>query len=490
MPTYNECEPIVIFPLGIACQTVNPSNSTSSDGAATIVITGGTPPYNITWDIGNTTSTINNLSVGSYPVTVTDYYGDFTAKTNCVLSVIPPTPTPTPTPTEPPVPTYDLCMTINYSNPENGSSVYENIQFYPNGVVDGHQSWISEDENYTITWDTTNSVWTLNDYGPTIISSNPSYPPTNDWSILGYKGNITVIQGDCPNIDNIALNVSSNPTTCTSCDGSITLVGSGGIPPYQYSVDGGLTWVSNGIFQNLCPDVTFSVKVKDSIGTIYTPPVNNTILFPSVPVTTYTISLQFTNVNLSTTSTQTNYTINITPPLPVGVTVNFDLNLTTIFQRAPYYNSANSTFTSTVIKNGVPITSYENNTNESTITNPAIRCGGLIYKTNYLHTYQSLSITSGDVYVINTVASYQKTCNNGPIPLGLPEPTPTPAVVGMVDEYVGPGPLMYGTAAAASYACCFANVNQKDAYLTNTNIQGCVCCNLNNIGYYTKSLYE
>ena len=49
MIEYNECQPIVLFPLGIACQTTNPTSATTSDGVASLIITGGTPPYTITW---------------------------------------------------------------------------------------------------------------------------------------------------------------------------------------------------------------------------------------------------------------------------------------------------------------------------------------------------------------------------------------------------------------------------------------------------------
>ena len=86
MPENNECQPIVIFPLGVACQVTNPSGQNTSDGNATLIVTGGTPPYIITWGNGNTSFAINNLSAGSYPATITDFYGDFTANTiNCVV---------------------------------------------------------------------------------------------------------------------------------------------------------------------------------------------------------------------------------------------------------------------------------------------------------------------------------------------------------------------------------------------------------------------
>jgi hypothetical protein len=488
MPEYNECEPIVIYPLGVTCQSTNPSSVTASDGVASLIITGGTPPYSILWGNGSKTNSISNLSVGSYPVTVTDYFGDFTANTTCVLTVVEPTLPPEPTPTPPPVITYDLCMVINYFNPTTGINVLESVHFNPNGVVNNKQSWISDDENYTITWNSSQNLWQVNDYGQVIVNSNPAYPPINNWNILGKKGSVTVSEGECENVDNLSLNVSYNATTCTSCDGTITLVGVGGTPPYQYSINGGLTWSTNGIFQGLCPDITYSIKVKDSTDTIYTPNVNNTILFPSVPTTTYTVTLNNTYINLSSTSYQINYTINVTPPLPAGVTLNFDLELQDMFQRTPYINSANATYTTSVIKNGVPITTYINDVNDTTVPNVSVGCTNyLLYRSYYKHTYESLTLTSTDSYVITAISSYQKTCNNTPPSMEInynntPEPTPTPVYVGEVEEYNGgPGPMAYGTSTGVGIqgsTCCTAGFNQRSGALTKTTLSGCQCCNV------------
>lgn len=489
MPEYNECQPIVIFPLGIACQTTNPSSATTSDGVASLMVTGGTPPYNILWDNGNTTFTINNLSVGSYPVTVTDYYGDFTANTTCVLTASAQTTTTTTSTTT--QPTYDLCMVINYIN-NNGSTTTDSIHFNPNGLSGGYQSWISDDENYTITWNSNDNVWQLNDYGQIVISTNPAYPPLTNWDILGKKGNVLVTQGECENVENLSLNVSYNPTTCTSCDGSITLVGNGGTPPYQYSINGGLTWVSNGIFQELCPDITYSVKVKDSTGTIFTPPVNNTILFPSVPITTYTVSTNSQSVNLSNTSIQTTTVINVTPPLPAGVTLNFDLVLQGYFIRTPYINSASGSFTTTVIKNGTPITTYVDTSYDNVGSVNSYPCSAYFtYNTYYTHTYESLTYESTDTYSITTVMSYTKTCSNTPLPVGIasitPEPTPTPIFNGENEEYNGgPGPLAYGTSTASYYGCCTASIAFTNGYSMKLSLSGCQCCNVIGSG----SLYE
>ena len=99
----NECDVITIFPMTVECEVINPSTVGGRDGRASISITGGTPPYTITWSDGSISPAIMDLESGSYPATIVDSYGDFTANTVCVLSG--PTPTPTQTPTLTPTPT-------------------------------------------------------------------------------------------------------------------------------------------------------------------------------------------------------------------------------------------------------------------------------------------------------------------------------------------------------------------------------------------------
>ena len=105
----NECDVITIFPMTVECEVINPSTVGGRDGRASISITGGTPPYTITWADGSVSPAIMDLEAGSYPATIVDYWEDFTANTVCVLSG--PTPTPTQTPTLTPTPTQTPTLT-------------------------------------------------------------------------------------------------------------------------------------------------------------------------------------------------------------------------------------------------------------------------------------------------------------------------------------------------------------------------------------------
>lgn len=104
----NECGVLTIFPMYVACNSTKPSTITASDGAASLFISGGTPPYSIQWENGSITQTINNLSVGSYTATVTDSNGDYVIKSTCVLSVTTTTTSTTTTTTLPPC--VDFCL--------------------------------------------------------------------------------------------------------------------------------------------------------------------------------------------------------------------------------------------------------------------------------------------------------------------------------------------------------------------------------------------
>lgn len=108
----NECDVITIFPMGVECFTINPTNTETFDGAASLVITGGTPPYEIFWETGSIGTTITNLGVGDYSATITDSYGDFIINTTCELTA-PPAPTTTTTTSTTTLPSFgDLCMKV------------------------------------------------------------------------------------------------------------------------------------------------------------------------------------------------------------------------------------------------------------------------------------------------------------------------------------------------------------------------------------------
>jgi gliding motility-associated-like protein len=71
--------------------------------------------------------------------------------------------------------------------------------------------------------------------------------------------------------------------------GSITLTASGGVPPYQYSIDNGTTLQDSGEFINL-PAGIYPVYVVDASGCIFTQDVNLNIQLLNVDVTIHDVS--------------------------------------------------------------------------------------------------------------------------------------------------------------------------------------------------------
>jgi hypothetical protein len=97
----NECSITTIYPMDVQCDYIQePSGYGSNTGTLGLLISGGTAPYVISWDTGETNLIINNLGFGPKTATVTDYYGDFTIVRTCQF--VGPTPTVTPTRTATP----------------------------------------------------------------------------------------------------------------------------------------------------------------------------------------------------------------------------------------------------------------------------------------------------------------------------------------------------------------------------------------------------
>jgi hypothetical protein len=249
--------------------------------------------------------------------------------------------------------------------------------------------------------------------------------------------------------------------------------------------------VSNPLFNNLCPDVTFTPQIKDSEGTIVSSQSGN-VIFTSEPMTVYTISMNiFSTVQVSSTSYEYTYVVNITPSLPNdGTTIKFNMDFSGMFTQTPYLNSATKSYTTEIIKNGLTIPSVDNDV-VTTVANTTPGCTNYLkYQTNFNRNYTDLTINSTDVYSIKLITDYLLTCNNPPPPQALfesqtPEPTPLPNEYDNVDLGDGPlGPLKYGVTATGS-GCCSANFATTNSFVTNASITGCNCCSVLN-----QSLYE
>lgn len=263
----------------------------------------------------------------------------------------------------PPVELYDLCVSIQVR--EFNGKVFNisvvNVDLSPAGIINEQQSWTSSTSQYLLYWDNTSTPnrWVLSGFSPTtlFVNNDPSYPPLSNWSIIGNPNvvGINVNTGNCSSEYSISVNAIHNDALCEQ-GGSITVTASGGVSPYSYSINGGQSFQSSPIFNNLTPGI-YSVVAKD---------VNNStttfgnVTIGNTPSTTYQLELQVDYVN---------NTFSITAPtLPGGVTLSADLVMTSIFS---YYPSGL-----------VPTPTYDNITTiqgsyNMTLTNIATNTGSL-----------------------------------------------------------------------------------------------------------------
>ena len=419
----NECDVITIFPMGVECVSIDPSFSDTFDGSASLYITGGTPPYEILWENGSVGTTINNLGVGEYKATVTDSYGDFLITSTCVLSAETPSPVTTTTSTTPPIVFDDLC--VIYTTPIGNTFQSDFSDFIYNGIFNDKPSWLSSDSEFFMYWNTgTTEEWLISGNTSFVVyNPNPDTPPLNGWQILGaVKTIITVVEGSCDNLPPLSMQLSFNNPSCVS-NGSIIVSASGGIPPYQYSKNGGTTFQFNPIFNNLGGG-NYSIVTKDSTGSLQTQLV--TLTTSSTP-TTYNIALSRSGNNLS---------ISVTPTLPNGVDVIFDLITNSQFNVAPLPTSATNNSGANILVNGSPVIPNSPIINNTTITN---LCNGTTYITTTSSTWSNITLNNTSTFsgvVFNTV---------NPV---LPSPT------------------------------CYAATSYTNVYINNAKIQGCECCNV------------
>jgi hypothetical protein len=364
----NNCDVFTLFDMGVTCFPMSmPSSPTSLDGVLSLKITGGTSPYSIYWAGGQRTQTLVGVPQGSYQVTVVDYYGDYTASTVC--SLLPPTPTVTPSPTVTPTMTPSaicpqLCLIAISTD-----TAYGPLQFNCNGNRNGRTTWATADGQYNIVWNSTVPRWEITGSNPAIpfnpsgggifISNSTASVPLTGWVIAGGLNtySVTMTQGVCPAVIPIQAFLSVDNNSCntvTNCDGNITVNAKYGYPPYIYSINGGSTYQSTNTFQDLCSG-TYNITVRDSAGN--TDIETATVGFDQQPVT-YQLSLSANtlatqDITLSNYNSRTTfYQIVSTPPLPPGLTITFNLTVSSI---KTYNGPGTGTITDTLLlfENGV-----------------------------------------------------------------------------------------------------------------------------------------
>jgi hypothetical protein len=411
----NECGVITITPMEVACVIINPISVSSSDGSASISITGGTPPYTITWGNGGLGLAIYNLSVGSYPAVITDFYGDFTANTICVLTAETTTTTSTSTTTTL-QPLEPFCITYQVEG-ENNPIVQHNM--VDNGYDSlGNPMWVDDTiEDCEVLYNPQFSLWYLNcpidfNVGGTSGSgqlfstdSLNSNPPISGWYPLSvYLSLLSVTSGNCTSVETLILETSVNQPTCV-CDGTISLIGSGGQPPYQYSINNGLVYQNSGLWTNICSGI-YSVSVKDDDDNVVT---DSITVDNSIGIVQYSVSLNTISQLVQNTSSLLNRTylttLSVSPSLPVGVSIMINLQHLGVWSnsRNPGYSSLSRIVQ--LKKNGTIETPFIQTSTDTQPPQPQCQTNPptvTVQVETTTNEWSSIVITNGDVIIIET----------------------------------------------------------------------------------------
>lgn len=204
------------------------------NGTASVIAGGGTPGYTYSWAPGGqTTSSISNLCAGSYTVTVKD-------ANQCTMTSIV-------TITSPPQ---------LFGNP----AVANNVSCFGQCNGSATSAATGGTPPYTIDW-----------AGPATPSGDGTPTITN--LCIGTYSMLTTDANGCTSSQSVTITqpplllapITGQTSSCNVCNGTATVVPSGGTPPYSYS------WSDSGaqttpIATGLCPNVTYTVTVRDFNG--------------------------------------------------------------------------------------------------------------------------------------------------------------------------------------------------------------------------------
>jgi len=218
---------IIVTPTSQMSQTDAPCFGIC-EGTATVTPINGSPPFTYLWDdsLAQTTATADSLCVTTYHVTITDANG-------CAVidSVI-----------------------IGEASPLGNTSISTDVTC--NGVCDGTITVTPSEGNppYTYQWIS----------GQTTPGISGLCAGTYDLIITDSKGCLAIVSVPItePNLLLADITDSTNVKCNGTCDGSATVITSGGTLPYTYVWDDPLQQ-SNSIAINLCPG-TYTVTVLDA----------------------------------------------------------------------------------------------------------------------------------------------------------------------------------------------------------------------------------
>ncbi|HJW28364.1 MAG TPA: hypothetical protein VJ508_03840, partial [Saprospiraceae bacterium] len=307
---------ITVYELTVSCMTLqNESAPGAMDGSARITVSGGIPPYTISWS-GPSSGSINlaadgsfdivNLTAGVYTVTVQDANG---CTETCQFTI-----------------TSNIPCTVAIDNIQTQDAACSGID---NGSATITASGGVPPYEYSL--------------------DGVNYQPGNIFSNLA-PGNHTAFVRDasgCVEMLDFTIGVGPGPqlnvvevidASCGMTNGSIEVDASGGSLPYQFSIDG-INYVFNGLFQGLGAG-NYTIYLKDNA--LCTDTIQVPVLAAGAPV--------INSINVTDAACgQSNGSISIVASGGNG-TLMYSINGGSSFQASPDFNGLASGSYTIVVK--------------------------------------------------------------------------------------------------------------------------------------------
>ena len=424
----NSCNIITLLPLGIDCTSINASTPQSSNGVVSLYVTGGTPPYNITWSNGGQGNLLTNLRPGGYTATVVDYYGDFTGTTTCIVDYdsfylerfddcsnsgtsvyyLADTVYPFSAGTVYELTTQTGCWTssgttlytgqtyigsyavssANYTGctqclptptptpvyPNNlcfeltqGTSITQ-INFASGSTINSYPSWTSVTPSYVMYYNSGTTRWTISGWttGGAPYNMTPQTPPTGSWTLVGGMsyGSSLIVTSGICQNPPITISLSTTNPACSTTTNGSVVITATGGLTPYTYSLDGVNYQVSNIFFNLGSG-SYTAYVKDASNTVSS---QSFTLTAQQTFQNYNVNLTITPgqiINTGTASSRTsNWSLTVSPT-PLPAGVTVNMNLIFNVLSTAYTSSVVTTFNNTIIPNTNP-----NSTISLTSTSP------------------------------------------------------------------------------------------------------------------------
>lgn len=241
----------------ISLEVIDISNCGAADGSISVFASGDNLEYSIdngaNWQLD---SQFINLADGNYTVLVNSSSSDCTVSANISINSYP-------------FPIISDLEVINLSDCDSEDGIITIEAF-------GDELEYSIDNG--LNWQSSNTFDNL-DSGNYTVLVRPL--DTQDCSI---DTSIVIVGMDTPFISEVE---EIHPSSCTSEDGTLTIIASGS--DLEYSIDGGMSWTSTNIFSNLSSG-NYSIMVRKEGSTNCLDYFNTILTNPSLPTLTITTS--------------------------------------------------------------------------------------------------------------------------------------------------------------------------------------------------------